>query len=188
MMSKVAQHGFSYGLILVWIVLWLVGKHINLVEPLAGRGLNLLENEYYRFGTALLLHKDVLHLLGNALALYWVGVYLEPQVSVLKLGLFTLLCAMAAQIIFLCFYRNGESFGGSPVIFVLIGLIVILNVTGKAELKYEIGTWYGNWVLGYAVLSNIPILGNDLSVLVIHGISLVFGMVFGGIAIGLQFF
>lgn len=187
-MNKVAQHGLSYGLILIWIAFWLVGRRINLTEPLAGKGLNLIGHEYYRFGTALLLHKDALHLLGNILALYWVGVYLEPQVDSLRLCIFALVSAVAAQAVFLCIYRNAVSLGGSPVIFALIGLIVVLNVAGRAESKYAIGTWYGNWIIGYSVLSNLPAFRNDLSILVIHGIALVLGMVLGGVGIGLHFF
>lgn len=187
-MSKLSQHGFSYGLILIWVVLWLIGRRINLIEQFAGKGFGLIGREYYRFGTSLLLHKGVLHLLANVMALYWIGVYLEPQCSSVKLCLFSMLAAMLAQLFFSIIYQNSLSVGGSPIVFALIGLIVMLNITKKAVYEFELGTWYGNWIAGYAVLSNLPILGNDVSILMIHGISLVLGILFAGIAIGLRFF
>lgn len=115
-MGKLVQHSFSYALILIWVIFWLLGRRNDLTELLAGKGLDQIGHQYYRFGTALLLHKNL------------------------------------------------------------------------AELKFKLETWYGNWILIYAVLSNFPILGNDSSILVIHGFSLLLGMLFGGIAIGFRFF
>lgn len=186
-MSKLSQHGFSYGLILLWVIIWLIGQRIDLTWRFAGKGLGQIGHEYYRFGTSLFLHSGLLHLIANVTALYWVGVYLEPQFSTVKLCLFSMLAATLAQFLFSIIYWNSLSVGGSPIVFALIGLIVMLNIMKKAAYEFELGSWYGNWIVGYAVLSSLPILGNDVSVLVIHGISLSFGMLFGGIAIGFHF-
>lgn len=187
-MSKLSQHGFSYGLILLWVIIWLIGQRIDLTGQFAGKGLGQIGHEYYRFGTSLFLHSGVLHLIANVTALYWIGVYVEPQFSAGKLCLFSMAVAMMAQVCFSMIYRDSLNVGGSPIVFALIGLIVMLNIMKKAAYGFELGTWYGNWILGYAVLSSLPILGNDISILVIHGFSLFFGMLFGGIAIGIRFF
>lgn len=189
MMSKLSQHGFSYALILIWVVLWLIGRRNDLIEQFAGKGFDVIGHEYYRFATSLLLHKGVLHMLANAAALYWVGVYLEPQFNSAKLCLFAIITAIQAQFLFSMIYRNSASMvGGSPIVFTLLGLILLLNIMEKPALKFELGTWYGNWIVGYVILSNLPILRNDISILAIHGISLVLGMLYGGIAIGFHLF
>lgn len=185
-MSKLYQHWFSYGLIFAWLAVWLIGRKIDLMEPFAGKGLNLIGHGYHRYGTALLLHKDLLHVAANALALYWVGVYLEPQISPGKLCVFALLAGVIAQLIFSMIYRNSTSFDGSPIVFTLIGLSAVWTMMKAGSTRFQLGTRYGNWILGYAVLSNLPILGNDLSLLVIHGISLICGMLLGGAGIGLH--
>lgn len=185
-MNKFQQHWFSYGLIVIWLVIWLIGRKNDLTEQYAAKGLNLIGREYHRLGTALFLHRDLLHVAANALALYWVGVYLEPQISPGKLCVFALLAGVIAQLIFSVIYRNSTSFGGSPIVFALIGLTAVWTMMKAGSTRFQLGTWYGNWILGYAVLSNLPILGNDLSLLVIHGISLICGMLLGGAGIGLH--
>lgn len=187
-MSKLFQHWFSYGLIVIWFVIWLLVQKSDLMEQFTGKGMNLIGNQYYRFGTALFLHKDLFHVVANAVALYWVGVYLEPQSSSARLCVFALFMGALSQFFFGVIYRESTSFGGSPIVFALIGLIIAWNVMKAGNTRFQLGTWYGNWILGYAVLSNLPFFGNGLSALVIHSISLVLGALFGGIAIGLRFF
>ena len=44
--------------------------------------------------------------------------------------------------------------GGSPVVFALIGFILISQLMRKSLPRFQLGTWYGNWIVGYAVLGN----------------------------------
>lgn len=178
-MKNLAQHWFSYSLIAVWLLFWLVELKFDLSSSMSCKGLNVIGSQYYRFVSALLLHKDFLHFLTNALAVYWVCVYLEAQVSPGKLMLFALLAGAGSNLVFSAIYQDSSSLGGSPLVFALIGLIVALQLRKPEIPRFQLGTWYGNWTLAYTVLANLPLLDASGSTVVIHTLALAIGGVTG---------
>ncbi len=168
-------------IIFIWVVLYVINIFVDLIPTLSGRGFNLMNGEYYRIITCALLHTDFLHLLANCLALYWIGYYLECNIGSGKFLLFALVAYIASETVFFSIFRDAEnSFGGSSITFALIGLILILQFAKPVFPKLKLGTWYGNWIVFYSVLGNIPILPfMDFSTVVIHLVSFSIGAVLG---------
>lgn len=186
-MNKLLEHWFSYSVIIIWLVMFVVCKKVDLVSRFANKGITILGNEYYRFATTLFLHNSFLHVLTNAAALYFVGKYLEHQISPAKLLAFSLLIGVIAEIVFAAIYRDSVSMGGSPVVFALIGMIIALQIMKSDADKFRLGTWYGNWILAYAVLANIPLLSTSfVSTLIIHGLPLGLGVLLGCLGISMK--
>lgn len=185
-MNKLTTHWFSYGLICVWLAGFMVCRKADLVTGYANKGMAVLGGEYYRFATALFLHSNFLHMLANAVTLYFVGKYLEPQINPAKLAVFAFLIGVTTEAVFASVFRDSQSVGGSPIVFSLIGLIAALQIRGAAANPFRLGTWYGNWILGYAVLANIPLFSTSLaSTLMMHGLPLGLGVLLGCLGIGL---
>lgn len=164
-------------IIFIWAVFYIINLFVDLMPMLSGRGFNVINGEYYRVITCALLHSDLLHLLANCLALYWIGYYLECNIGSGKFLLFALGAYIVSEIVFFSIFRDADtSFGGSPVTFALIGLILILQFTKPAFPKLLLGTWSGNWIVIYSLLANIPILPFvDFSTVVIHLVSFSIG-------------
>ena len=88
-----------------------------------------------------------------------------------------------SEVTFLLIYNKADnSIGGSIFIFVFIFIGVILTFQFlKPEFKrFKLGTWYGNWILIYGIISNIPILPfMNITTIVIHVISFIVGILVG---------
>lgn len=184
-MGKIHNHWFSYSLILIWMIIWLFAQKFGIQPAMENRGLDLIDSQYYRFGTALFLHMDFVHVLSNALALYWICVYLEPEIPPAKLLVFSLIVGGIANGLFSAIYLESSSFGGSPIFFALMGLTIAFQFRKPEIPKFQLGTWYGNWTLAYAVLSNLPLFGADGSTVVVHGLALAVGCAAGWLCAGL---
>lgn len=171
-----------------WIASYILGIKMNCVEMLANRGMNVIENQYYRFFTGLLLHVNLFHLMVNVIAMYWVGTFLNGQISEWKLLIFSIVSGSAGNIIFSICYPDSTSIGGSPVIFAMIGLICALQLLRADMTRFQFGTAYGEWIVGYAILGNIPIFSKNISTLVIHMISFGAAFLFGAICVKIHIF
>jgi len=170
-----------------WLGFYLLGFKMNCVEALGNKGIHVIGNEYYRFFTGLLLHVNLFHLLINMVALYWVGDFLKGQVGELKLLCFSAVAALLANVVFSFLYPECSSIGGSPVVFSLIGLIFILQLMRKDLPRLQLHSVHGSWIIGVAVLGNIPVFSKNISTLVIHMLALAAAMAMGfvGIKIGI---
>ena len=181
-MNKLLEHWFSYLIITVWVIAYLLCQEYHLVDRFSNLGMNRIGNEHYRFVTGLLVHSRILHLLANVVGLYFVGRYLEPQIVSWKLLAFSLLIGIVTNTIFASIYRNAVSIGGSPIIFSLIGLILALQMTHTDIFDLRLGSWCGNWILFYVFFANIPLFSTSfVSTVVIHVVPTVLGMVLGSI-------
>ena len=179
-MNKILSHWFTALLILLWLVVCVVQQKTDLVSKFANKGFDILGNEYFRFGTALLLHKHPLHMALNSAAIYFVGKYLEPQINPAKLLIFSAVIGMITEILFSAVYRESVSFGGSPIVFALIGLIAALQIMKTDIYTFQLGNWMCNWITAYTLLANIPLFSNNFaSTLLIHGIPFGIGILFG---------
>ncbi|MDD4112624.1 MAG: rhomboid family intramembrane serine protease [Herbinix sp.] len=172
-------------IILLWFILYLLSIGTNIVFFLGGKGFDLIDGEYYRIITVSLLHNKFWHLSVNCLALFWIGYYLESHIGSGKYVLFAIVSCTISEAIFLSIYRNTDrSVGGSSMTFSLIGLIIILLYLKPSFPRFKLGTWYGNWILIYAIAGNLPVIpAITISTIVLHGISLIIGVLLGTILI-----
>ena len=186
-MHKFLDHWFSYSFILIWLVVCILCQKMDLVSRYANKGTAIIGKEYYRFATALILHNQFLHAIFNAATLYFVGQHLEPQIQPGKLLIFSVLIGVITETVFSAIFRESVSMGGSPIVFSQIGLIAALQILRADAFKFQLGTWYGSWILGYTVLANIPFFSdNFISSLIIHGMPLTLGIVLGCLGVGLR--
>lgn len=186
-MNKLLDHWLSYSLILIWVVVCIICQRVDLVPKYANKGLSIIGKEYYRFVTALFLHNNFLHMLANAVALYFVGKHLELQINPDKLFVFSLLIGVITEMVFSAIYKNSVSMGGSPIVFSLIGLIIALQIMKADSYIFQLGTWHCNWIVGYAILANIPLFSTSfVSTLIIHSIPMVMGIVLGCLSVGFK--
>ena len=179
-MNKFMEHWFTSALICIWLIVCVIQQKLNLVPKFANKGFDVIGNEYFRIGTALLLHSNLLHMAANAAALYFVGKYLEPQIAPAKLFIFSVLSGVITEFIFSVIYRNSVSFGGSPIVYALIGLIAALQIMKADVFSFKLGNWTCNWIAAYLLFSNIPLFSNNFaSTLLIHGLPFGIGILFG---------
>jgi len=134
----------SFFIIGIWSLLFLINYSINIADILCGKGINIIGNDYYRFATATFIHFNLIQLIANIAALYWVGVFLEQQLSFKEFIVFGILVSTITQISFSCIYTESYSFGGSPFVFGMIGLIVSLQLFCKDFQRFQLGIlWRG---------------------------------------------
>lgn len=166
----------------LWTALFILDRCVGLMPALAGKGIGDIGGEYYRYATGPLLHFNLLHLLVNAVTVCWVGYYMEARVGSLRFFLFGLAAGTLAELLYaLIFPHSQDNIGGSVWIFAYIGLIVVSKLFRPDYLpRFRLGTWYGNWIVAYAILGNIPFLSfMDGGTVVTHLIALTTGGVLG---------
>lgn len=174
------KHPYSCAVILIWLIVFLVQQKADLTTHFSNRGLSIIGREYYRFATALFLHSNLLHVMVNAVTIYWIGQYLEPQINPFVLLVFSVAIGVITEAAFSAVFRNAIGTGGSPMIFALIGLIAALQFRRECLVPFQLGTWYGNWITGYAILSNLPVFSDSFtSTLFIHLLPLLLGCLAG---------
>ena len=171
----------------VWCVFFAITRKEEYLSLLCGKGIKLLNGQYYRLFTGLLLHVNVFHLLSNSIALYWVGEFLEKTISIHKLLMISIISGIIEEIIFSYIFPYRSGYGGSPVIFGLIGFLTVQQLLGGSVIRWEFGTVYSNWIIGYALLANIPVFSKDISALICHSIAFAVGCCLSGIDILLKF-
>lgn len=167
----------TLAIIAIWLVLYILDRRLGLRPALEGRGLDLVQGEFYRYATGPLLHFNLPHLLINAVTMFWVGYYMEASVGSVRLFLFGLAAGTLAELAYVCIFRSSQqNIGGSVWIFAYIGLIIACRLWRPGFPRFRMGTWYGNWIAAYAVLGNIPVMSfMDGGTVVIHLLSLLIG-------------
>ena len=170
-----------YAVIGIWIALFVIGRFTNVEMVLCGKGANMISDEYYRLFTASFLHVGLIHLIANCLGLYFATIYLDGLINGWIMMVIAIIAGTVANGIFSVITPQADSFmGGSVLVYSIIGLIVSMQILRKNTAPFKLGTWYGNWTLGYIILSNLfngSLKVGDLSVLKIHVIAFAIGMV-----------
>jgi len=179
MKNKLTAMPATYAIMLVWLVVWiltLTGE--NVADALCGKGIATIGNEYYRFLTACLVHTDAVHLAVNISALFWTGLLYEQKTGSLRFLAVGAVCAVLAQVAFLCIFRTAEgSMGGSPPVYALCGFGITLRRFIPDFPKIEFGTGSGNWLIIYLIAANVPLLSfMDITTPVIHAIAFGLGV------------
>ena len=65
--------------IIIWILIYLAGFFTNIYDAFSNHGIHIINGQYYRFFTGLLLHTGLIHILGNILGIYFTGKFLDHQ-------------------------------------------------------------------------------------------------------------
>ena len=174
----------AFVLALLWTLLFAAARLFGLSETLSGKGFSVIGNEFWRIGTAPLLHAGLLHLSVNLVTLYFAADFLEKQIGQPALLFFSLGAGTLSSLLFAAvFPRSVGYLGGSFATFALMGLILAFQLCKKDVPRFRLGTWYGNWLAVTAIVGNFPILpfmGWDTPVL--HAISFLIGLGAGALA------
>ena len=179
MLHKIAKMPITVIICLLWVVIWAFIAHNKAVLPtLCGKGLKQIGSEHYRFFTVGLCHTNILHLLVNVFAMLWIGYLYENHIGSIRFLLIGVICATASQVIFLAMYSNTtQSFGGSGYGFALCGFGLTMQFLVPDFPKIALGTWSGNWLTLYLILSNIPLLSFvNVTTVVFHIIAFALGI------------
>ncbi len=114
----------------------------------------VLAGEYWRLVTATLLHGSLDHLLGNAIALYILGIICEHAFGARQFVILYVLSALAGSLLSLAL-GAGPSVGASGAIFGLQGAAIVLFYKYRRDLLLRdkrIGVVLLAWAI-YSVLS-----------------------------------
>ncbi len=179
--KKLSTMPCTFLIVAVWVAVWLIITFNDISPILCGKGIAKIGNEYYRVFTAGLTHKHILHLLANASAILWIGYLYEHRIGSIRFMIIGVICAVVAEFVFLCIFRNTDSsIGGSIYTFAFLGFGLVTGFLVPDFPKITLGTWSGNWLAIYGVASNIPYLvATDVTTIVIHAIALALGVVAG---------
>lgn len=187
MVKEIMHRKATVLLITLWIILFLLDKKLNLLSLFSGRGMRLIGHEYYRFATGPLLHVNLVHLLVNIIALYWAGYFAEKHIGSIRYLAFGLIGSILSEMIYSCIFKYSDNnFGGSVWVFLYIGLLFILHISKPGFPKFRLGTRYGNWIVGYSIIGNIPFLSFipwfsflSFGTVIIHLCALAVGIILG---------
>ncbi len=177
MLKRLPEMPATIGIMVLWVILYILNLFWSISPHLCGKGISKIDGEYYRFFTAGLIHTHWPHLLINCSAMLWVGYLFERRLGSWQFLLIAVLCAVAAQVIFLCIFCNAQgSIGGSCYPYALCGFGLVMSFLIPDFPKIRLGTWSGNWLAVYLIGANFPILPfMDWTAAVFHGIAFLLG-------------
>ena len=92
-----------------------------------------LDFGFWRLLSSVFVHVDVFHLLGNMIALLYVGSALEKQIGSKRLTMVYLICGVLASCTSLAYHPSTVAIGASGAIFGLYGLFLVLLLQKKVE-------------------------------------------------------
>ena len=177
MFISIKNYKVTLGFIIIWVVLFLVNTRIDLLYYLAAKGIDIIGHEYYRFITGPFLHFNLIHLLANVVSIFWAGYFIEKSIGSAKFAAFGFLTGTIAEIINSFIFRTSlNNIGGSVYVFAFLGLIAVTQIFKAGFSKFHFHTRYGNWIVSYAVIGNIPFLRfMGLGTIVIHLLAFITG-------------
>lgn len=165
----------SISLSIIWIFIFLLSNFIDTTSLFCVRGINNINQEYWRYLTAGFTQNNMIHTLGNVYLLIWLGSRYEKHIGSFRFFIIGFIGSALTYLIFSFIYKQAMySIGGSGYWYALVGYILSLQLSNQDFPK--IGQ---KWMLIYSVLflPVIPIIpGMNLSTSVFHGIALVLGV------------
>lgn len=87
----------------------------------------VFNGEYWRLFTCMFLHGGFLHVAYNALALVFVGIFMEPLLGRTRFILYYIVCGIAASLASIIWHDHTLSVGASGAIFGMIGLSIFVD-------------------------------------------------------------
>ena len=130
-------------LVLVFIILFVITSNNELVfNRLASCDLQYMQNEYYRWFTAILLHFNISHIFFNSLALIAVGSLVSPLIGKCRTAFIFFTCGALAEVIYSFIVTNSVvvyGAGSSGGIFALIATLMVCYLRFPAAFPSK---WY----------------------------------------------
>jgi membrane associated rhomboid family serine protease len=161
MIEFILNSKITFLIIGLWLAMYILNLKGTISKRFCGQGIVYIikSKEYYRLLTGGLLHINLIHFIANASTLFWIGTFLERKIGHGNFISYYILGSLVSSLVFYCTYSKAQSgMGGSDSIFSLIGLILVLQLRNTGQFHFELGTWYGKWIVLYAILANIPFL------------------------------
>ena len=112
-----------------------------------------------RMDRAAFVHQNLLHLTGNVLGIYFIGILLENKIGSAAFLVIYLLGNVCAYMIYSVFSTYTKGTGASPGIYALIACIIILYPLHGGLRDLHFGTWPVNYTFAYLVLGNFYGMG-----------------------------
>lgn len=177
-------------LIILWTVLFILSKRFNLIQGFSGRGIKLIGNEYYRYFTGPLLHFNLIHLSVNIIAVFWIGYFAEQSIGSIRFFFFGVVASTLTELLYSLLCNTSENnIGGSVWAFCYIGLLLVLQLLKPDFPRFHKNTYYGSYIIGYAILGNVPFLSfMTTGTVITHLCAFLTGCILGAIGIFLKFF
>ena len=150
----------------IFIINLILSKDCNLLWILLSGGGNIVDYlgesyttvfkdfQLYRLITYGYTQTAIWHLLANALGLWYVGLYLEKKINIIRFMLIYHMGLVIAGTAILFFYPNSFNYGASPAIFACLGILANWLMRKRDlwnEYKSQKGFYF---LLYYFVLSN----------------------------------
>ena len=130
-------------LVFVFIILFVITSNNELIfNKLASCDLQYMQNEYYRWFTAILLHFNFSHIFFNSLALIAVGSLISPFIGKCKTAFIFFICGALAEVIYSFIVTNSVvvyGAGSSGGIFALIATLMVCYLRFPAAFPSK---WY----------------------------------------------
>ena len=134
-----------------------------------------LHNQWWRVVTASFLHSGWMHLLLNAVTIYFAGVFLEKKIGIAYFIAAFIVCNTITHIILSFVWTFESSVGGSAGIYALIGILTICFFRDKTFLIKQIKNPGMYWLLIYFVIG----LVRGFDALFAHSIGFICGILSG---------
>lgn len=138
---------------LLWILLSGGG---NIVDYLGESYTTVFKDfQLYRLITYGYTQTAIWHLLANALGLWYIGLYLEKKIGIIRFVFVYHIGLVIAGAAILVFYPNSFNYGASPAIFACLGILANWLIRKRdlwKEYKSQEGFYF---LLYYFVLSNV---------------------------------
>ncbi len=164
-------------LIVLYVAVFILDKLVfkdTLLEWAGGKSFNNMQDkEWYRLLTGSFFHQNILHLLGNAYGIYFVGIILEDKIGSWKFLAIYFIGNIAAYIVYAIFSNYTEGTGASPGIYALIACIIILHLYNRDFLNLQFGNWPVNYTFAYLILGNLYGMG----AFIVHILGFSFGII-----------
>ncbi|MCK5311229.1 MAG: rhomboid family intramembrane serine protease [Desulfobacteraceae bacterium] len=132
---------------------WHNGIHGQLVREYGSSGLYILQGEYYRAVTALLLHADIEHLAGNLVGLFVFATGVFSLTGYGRGSLMLLLSGLFGNITSACFKKGVYlSIGASTCVLGAAGILTALQIAKKRETSISNIQIFAPFAAGMALL------------------------------------
>jgi membrane associated rhomboid family serine protease len=128
---------FTALLIIIYILQFIIGTFES--AELAGLDkIKTIGGDYCRIVTAIMMHGNILHLLINAMVLFFLGKIMIRITDIYVFSLVSLFSAILGNLFSVYFVPTGISVGASGAIMGLIGFVIVIGVKFKRSFPQKL--------------------------------------------------
>ena len=144
--------------------------------------------QFFRLLTAIFMHGDYKHLLGNCISLFFSGFYLEHLMNRNKFFLFFIICGVYSNLFSSIFEINAISVGASGAIFANYGFLLVYYIFNYPIIEERLRKFYIYYLIIFVfnfIVSFQTYKDNNIGIFAHLG-GLVLGMIISFYMIDLQ--